>query len=435
MSADRYVVVGLARPRAAWFSEITRWATTAALPVEFVKCLTVDETRARLASGRRWSALLVDGSVPGADRDLLDLARSVGAAPLVIDDPRVTRSWHEMGAAAVLPAALGRDDLLAALAEHTRPVARVSPRLDLPATNTPPPWRGRLIAVTGPGGTGASTVAAMCAQGFGADVRHQGLVVLADLALDADQAVIHDAGDVMPGLPELIDSHRLGHPDPDEIRAMTFVAEARNYHLLLGLRRHRDWTALRPRAIAATIDGLRRAYRVVIADIDPDLEGETETGSSDIEERNGLARAASAEADVVIAVGVAGPVGVHRLARLIRELASAGVPPARILPVINRGPRSVRRRAEIARALAELTGDAAGDLASPITITERRRFEDLIQSGVRMPDGPARAVHQATLAVLDRPAEDASNGMLPEQVVPGSLGHYTDLTEIGEDYA
>ena len=50
------------------------------------------------------------------------------------------------------------------------------------------------------------------------------------------------------------------------------------YHLLLGLRRHRDWTAVRPHAFAAGLDGLRRAFRVVVADVDADLEGERTTG-------------------------------------------------------------------------------------------------------------------------------------------------------------
>ena len=64
MNVERYVVLGLARPRSAWFSDISRWATAAAIPVEFVKCLGPDEARARLASGRRWSAFLVDADAP-----------------------------------------------------------------------------------------------------------------------------------------------------------------------------------------------------------------------------------------------------------------------------------------------------------------------------------------------------------------------------------
>ena len=54
MTSEHYVVLGAARPRAAWFADVGRWATSAALPVEFVRCVSADEVRARLAAGRSW---------------------------------------------------------------------------------------------------------------------------------------------------------------------------------------------------------------------------------------------------------------------------------------------------------------------------------------------------------------------------------------------
>ncbi len=140
-------------------------------------------------------------------------------------------------------------------------------------------WRGRLIAVTGRGGTGSSTVAMALAQGLADDARYAGMVVLADCSLDADLALLHDARDIVPGIQELVEVHRAGRPSPDEIRQLTFAVANRNYHLVLGLRRHRDWAALRPRALEAAIDGLRRTFRMVVADADPDLEGEDQCGS------------------------------------------------------------------------------------------------------------------------------------------------------------
>ncbi|MDQ3146824.1 MAG: hypothetical protein M3R01_07805, partial [Actinomycetota bacterium] len=61
-SAGRWVVLGLARHRAEWFRSMSRWATSAALPLEFVKCLSVEELSVRLSGGRTFSAVLVDGS-------------------------------------------------------------------------------------------------------------------------------------------------------------------------------------------------------------------------------------------------------------------------------------------------------------------------------------------------------------------------------------
>jgi hypothetical protein len=425
--SERYVVLGLARPRADWFGAITRWATEAALPVEFVKCLTVDELRARLTSGRAWSCVLLDARAPGVERDLIDIAESAGATVLIIDDPRVDRPWVDLGARAVLKPDLTRDQLLAALAEHTRPIARVEPRPAEGRTVSTSPWRGTLVAVTGTGGVGASTLAATLAQGYANDVTQHGLVLLADLALHADQAVIHDPGDIMPGLPELVDAHRRGRPESDEIRRLTFSCGERGYHLLLGLRRHREWTTLRFKAAAAALDGLRRSYRVVVADVDQDIEGESETGSIEIEERNLLARLCIEQADAVVAVGSPGVAGVHQLARLVRDLVAADVDPVRILPVLNRCPRSRRRRAEVAHALAHLCGPQARQLATAITVPDRPRLEEVIRSGGRWPEPLARDLHRAAESIINRPTNDVGGGEGLVRVQPGSLGHFTDL--------
>ena len=65
----------MAPPRTAWFSDVTRWATSGMAPVDFAKCISASEVRARLATGRPHSALLIDGAAVGADRDLIAAAR------------------------------------------------------------------------------------------------------------------------------------------------------------------------------------------------------------------------------------------------------------------------------------------------------------------------------------------------------------------------
>ena len=52
---DQFVVLGVARVRSTWFRELSQWSTSAALPVDFVKCISLDEVRARLGSGRAFS--------------------------------------------------------------------------------------------------------------------------------------------------------------------------------------------------------------------------------------------------------------------------------------------------------------------------------------------------------------------------------------------
>lgn len=95
MSAgERYVVLGLAPARAAWFRSVGSWANSGALAAEFVKCLSAEEVGARLASGRPYSALVADGCLPSLDRDLVARAAAAGCAVLVVDDRRVDRDWR-----------------------------------------------------------------------------------------------------------------------------------------------------------------------------------------------------------------------------------------------------------------------------------------------------------------------------------------------------
>jgi hypothetical protein len=339
-----------------------------------------------------------------------------------------------LSASVVLPGELTRTDLLDALGAHATPVARTeaagTSADDLPSVAS---WRGSLVAVTGAPGAGASTAAMGLAQGLAADPRYAGLVALADLALDADQAVLHDAGDVVPGLQELVDAHRAGVPRIEEVRGLTWSTGDRGYALLLGLRRHRDWAALRPRAVEAAIDGLRRAYRVVVADVEPDVEGEDQCGSSEVEDRNVLARVATARAHAVVVVGLPGAKGVHALVRVVDGLLEHGVDPRALVLVVNRAPRNPRVRAEITRAVADLTGGLryAAAIPSPVFLPDRRRFDDLVRDATRLPSALCEPVTVAIASLLERlPGTAADTATIePLAVVPGSLGAWTDEDE------
>ena len=429
MRGERYVVLGLAHVRSAWFRDVAQWSTGASLPIEFVKCVSIEEVRARLTSGRAFSALLVDANLPGVDRDLVDSSRAGGCAALVVDDgTRAARDWMALGASAVLPGVFGRDELLDALASAARPIGRgdsVTSDDDPRAASST--WRGRLVTVAGVAGAGTSTMAMALAQGFGADSRNAGLVLLADLALDGDQAMLHDAGDVVPGVQELVEAHRGGQPSVPAIRSLMFSFSDRQYHLLLGLRRHRDWATIRPRAFDAALDGVRRCYKAVVADVTGDLEGEGECGSIDVEERNLMARTAVSTADAVVLVGGPGLRSLHRLVRLTGAVLDLGVAAERIVPVVNRAPRHPRARAEITAALAELTrgmtapGPAIGP---PVHVAERRRVEELVHDGARLPVPMVGPLTGAVTAVLERNdlAPAGTRLVEPIAIAPGSLG-------------
>lgn len=427
MAAERFVVLGLAPARSTWFRSVGLWANSGALPAEFVRCISAEEVRARLASGRAFSALVADAGLPAVDRDLVAAAGAAGCAVLVVDDGRATRDWLELGAARVLPPTFGRDELVAALTSCAHPVRRgdADPS-DLLSRPAPVAWRGSVAALTGAGGTGVSTAAIALAQTLADDVRHGGMVLLADLRLHAEHAVLHDAGDVLPCVQELVEAHRSGQPTADDVRSLAFAVPQRRYHVLLGLRRARHWPAIRPQAFEAAFDSLRRAWGVVVCDIDADLEGEADAGSIDIEERNVMARTAAAQADVVFAIGLPELKGVHSLVRVLDDLISFGTDPARIVPVVNRAPRSARARAGLAAVLAELTGPfAGGRLMNPIHLPERGNVEADLHDGARLPSALGAPLAGAFKALLDRPRLEPV-AAAPEPVRPGSLGQWTE---------
>jgi hypothetical protein len=431
MAAGRYVVLGLAQARSPWFRAVAQWSNSGSLPVEFVKCMSAVELRAHLASGRAFSALLVDGALPTLDRDLVDSATEAGCAVIVVDDVRVTRDWTALGASAVINPVFERKDLLDVLVVHAAPITRgdAVPGADeaLPRAG----WRAQVAMVCGPGGTGASTVAIALAQGLAEDVRFGGMVLLADLALHAEQALLHDARDVVPGVQELVDAHRTGRPSVDEVRTFTFDVEERRYQLLLGLRRARSWAAVRPRAFAAAFDSMTRGWRALVCDTDADLEGEDDGGSVDVEERHLLARTVAASADVVFAVGRPGMKGVHSLVRVVGELLDHDVPAERIVPVFNRAPKGGRARAELASATASLLHGrpVAADLPSPIFLPERR-VDEALRDGVRLPSSLSAPIAGAFTAVVDRLGvpRRAAQADQPPLVVPGSLGRWAETS-------
>jgi MinD-like ATPase involved in chromosome partitioning or flagellar assembly len=435
LTGDRFVVLGLAHVRSTWAIAVTRWATTGSLPVEFVKCVGADELRARLGTGRVFSAGLLDARLPAVDRDLVATLREHGVPSIIVDDSPTGsgRDWLALGAVAVVRGDLAREALLDALQEHGRIVDAVPSVPDLDGHDAEPSsagWRGHLVVVTGRSGAGTSTIAAALAQRVADDPRQAGDVVLVDLCRRAHQALLHDARDVVPGVQELVEAHRTGRPSFEQVRALCFQVPDRRYRLVLGLRRATDWVTIRPRAFGAALDGLRRSTRLVVADVDADLDGEAETGSYDIEDRNLLARTTVAEADVVVAVATPTITGLHGLVSLLDDLRRFGVPGERTVVVLNRAPRNVRTRAELTRVVAALTGAEGRPDAhvGPVYVADRRGLDAVHRDLGRFPAAVADPPGAAVLAVLDRLGTRVVDveSLEPVPIRPGDLAHWAD---------
>jgi hypothetical protein len=425
--AERFVIAAIGGHRAPWFRELPRLATAGALPIDVLPCVSRAELESHLASGRKLSVVMLSASSTVLDRDLLDSAARRGAAVFVVDDLDAARSLAGLDVARVLPAAFGREELLDALETFCAAPNRDSTRSAAePAALHPAP----IVAVTGTGGAGASTIACALSQGLAATAAGLGAnaptgrtgVLLLDAALHAEQAMLHGTPDVVPGLPELIDAHRIGQPGAAETTSLTYSIDGRGYQLMLGLRRHRDWATLRPRSTQSAIAGLRNTFDWIVADVDPDVESEAVTGSADVEDRNLLSRAILGEAGAVVVCAVAGMKGAHAMCRTIDDLIAFGVPVRSIQPLVNHAPRQPRARAELTAAITRLAAQSVGrssDLRPPVFIPSRRSIETAHRDATRLPASLASAVVDAVADVL---ALDIVRRDGPIMIVPGTLG-------------
>ncbi|MGH9077774.1 MAG: hypothetical protein ACRDY0_10045, partial [Acidimicrobiales bacterium] len=133
----------------------------------------------------------------------------------------------------------------------------------------------------------------------------------------------------------------------------------------------------------------------------------------------------------VVVVGAPGMKGVHSLAGLLRDLLDAGVAPGRLVPVVNRAPRSPRARADLAATLAALLQRPPA-LPGPVPVPERK-VDEATRDGLRLPGAVVDPLMGALRAVLDRQADAAPAGRLPERVAAGQLGSWWSAEEAAAD--
>ena len=431
MAADRYVVVGVAQVRSAWFREVARWATP--------RCCRWSSSRR--CRSRRCGCACAPAT---ATRPWWWTTRS-SASTATSSSWRARRATRWSSSTAAARRARGASSACPPCcrrvrARRPRPGAHPGGQPDRPhrrqarrpRRDRRPGFRGHLVAVTGAGGTGRSTVAAAISRDWPAILGTSTSCASPTSPSTPSRRCSTASADVVPGLVELVEAHRVRPPSIDEVRRLTWHVAERDYHLLLGLRRHRDWTAVRPCAFATALDGLRRGFRVVVADVDADLEGEQATGSLDVEERNAIARTTLLAADLVVVVGLPGMKGLHSLLRTTRDLLAHGVP-----------GRTARCRSSTALRRALGPGRAAaafGELLDGSGARPRRAEPDPprrappARRGAARPRPPARRL--ARPARRHRPgpprrrptprrrAPLADDALLP--VRPGTLGTWTD---------
>ncbi|MDQ1400967.1 MAG: hypothetical protein QOG97_1533 [Acidimicrobiaceae bacterium] len=347
-----------------------------------------------LTSGRRYSAVVAFG----VDHELADAATRLGI-PVIGVGPESATAERDLAATIAAVAAP------VAWADHPNGLSAAPA---CAALSDRPGGTGRLLAVCGPGGTGASLVAAGLSWAFGsAGWRRR--VLLADFARRSDQAFLHGLEDPPAGLLQLVNSGRYRPIAAADVRRHTVARPG--FRLLPGLRRPAHWTAVSPSAFDQLVMVLPELFDLVVADITGDFEGEADSGSCDVEERNHIARRSARAADTVVVVGGARTNGARRLSQVVDELLDLGVDPARIQPAVRCDEFPVCTHRKFSRP-----SRICGLPSAPVELATVAGAP-----GRLLPPEAVWPLAEAVTDLLSRlPAPDRRPDLVP--VVPGSLG-------------
>lgn len=314
--------------------------------------------------GVRVTAVVPSGEIlplpPDADALVLAATRSVLTASLVAACDRAgvrivplgegeSRLVARFGLLAALPDDASGWEIAAALREDT-------PRGRPPAVSSP----HRVTAVWGPAGApGRSTVAIQVAVELARTGRRTALV-------DADTvapsiALLLGLSDDAPGIAAACRRAELGALDSAELSrlAATIETGAGEIDVLAGINRPSRWPELSATRLRAALGACRGWAQETVVDVASALDANDEATYDLAGPRRHAATAAVLlEADAIIAVASADPVGISRFLREHAELRSL-THPTPISVVVNRlrpGPLGLDARGQIRRTLDRFAG-------------------------------------------------------------------------------
>jgi hypothetical protein len=346
-----------------------------------------------LALEEQYDVLVVSHRWPSLTHGFVDDLHARGRSVLGMyerDEP-AGREWlAAVGADATVAVDNGPSGIVAALrALHDERAGGGGSgrRRDEPAA---PSRTAPLIVVSGPAGGGATEVTVA-------------------LATSLADALVVDADDVAPAI-----APRLGLPIEPNLRsaldAVEYDGGALAEHLatldgfatrvLAGLPSAATWPQARPADVLRLVERAGALASHVVVDVSGALE---DLPVSMARPRHALSRALVVEADVIVAVGSASPVGVTRLVSWIGA-ARALAPRTTVHAVVNRAPKRAFAQGE----LVDEVGRAFG-VASVTAAPDDRRVEQAAWDGAVVTRGPfVRAVGRVATEVLA--ALDADGG-------------------------
>jgi Flp pilus assembly CpaE family ATPase len=337
------------------------------------RCVDLADLLATAATGQA-RAVLLSADLRRLDRDALTRLAVAGVAVVGLvpaGDEDAERRLRQLGVVNVLPVDAGPQAISAAVVEAV--VALTPPPVDASGLSDPRaalrdpvsdagsaevlPGTGRVVAVWGPTGAPGRTTLAVA---LASEVADQGWPTL---LVDADVygGVVAQLLGLLDESPGLAAACRLANNGTLDLPALTGLARqvTPTLRVLSGIARADRWPELRPSALEVVMSLATSLAAVAVFDCGFSLEQDEELSYDTLApRRNGATLAILEQADVVLAVGTADPVGLQRLVRGLAELKEA-VPGARPRVVVNRLRASAipgNAEKEVRQALARYAG-------------------------------------------------------------------------------
>jgi septum formation inhibitor-activating ATPase MinD len=331
-----------------------------------VRSLVVEQS---IALEESYDVLVVSHRWPALTRAFVADVHALGRCVLGVHDLAEPASRAHLAAVevdAVIETDAGPDAFvrsLVALASQRGPSARVG----VPALT---PRAGRLVVVGGPSGVGRTEVAielaiatARTATAVLVDCDDVGPAIVQRLALGLE-----------PNLRTAIDAVEHGQGD---LASALLTEERTRLAIVGGIPNPAGWAQVRPGEVIRVVDRLGETFENVIADGVGSLQ---DVGGSP-RGRFATAQALVREADVIVAVCDASPIGVSRLLAWTVEARSFS-PSTPIVVIANRAPSSSFRRGEL---YDEITSSI--DVIDVVFVGLDRRVADAAWAGLPVTRG------------------------------------------------
>lgn len=422
---------------AAWEERLVTGLERTPAGVEIVRrCVDVVDLLAVAASGQGRAAL-VSGGLRRLDVDAVDRLRAAAVVPVGVvarGDTAAEERLRSIGIEFVLPddadAAVAASVLTEAVRAAAEPAGPQTPSRSLrtfadPSTSMPippgagapvptdePTRRGSVVAIWGPTGAPGRTTLAVTLTDELCRLGAAGLLVDADVYGGTIAAVL-GLLDESPGIAAACRSASAQRMDPATLASLCWQLGPQ-FRVLTGIPLASRWPELRPPSVGAVLASARALADFTLVDCGFCLETDEELSFDTLApRRNGATLAVLDDADLVVVVGGADPIGMQRLVRALSDLRDAEVE-APVWVVLNRVRGGVVPGDPAVELRAALERFAGRTPAALLPFDQKAVDTALAQGRLLSESAPAsplrRAVVELAAALAGVPAPGARRG-------------------------